>query len=281
MPADEGTPRAIISGVRPEDLVSRRSVLVGLAAAATLAACSSGDEAKAGDGRRPSSTTGPRTSGTTAAPASGSVLTPELTAGPYYLDGPAVRRDITEGRPGAPLELRVRVQDRSCRPVANAAVDVWHCDAGGEYSGFVGNSLAETSAGGTNDLRYLRGIQMTDRDGVATFDTIYPGWYEGRAVHIHLRVHVGGTANGTYQGGHIAHTGQLFFDDALTDRVVALDPYAAHSGTRTLNSEDSIYADAGTAAVASLRPRVRGDVTRGYVGELACVVDPAASPPES
>jgi protocatechuate 3,4-dioxygenase beta subunit len=121
---------------------------------------------------------------------------PELTEGPYYIEGEQIRRNITEGKAGVPLTLRLRVVDAStCKPIKGAAVDIWHADAGGVYSGFGGGARSRT---------FLRGIQRTDANGVAVFRTIYPGWYPGRAVHIHLKVHVGGS---------VVHTGQLFFPD--------------------------------------------------------------------
>jgi protocatechuate 3,4-dioxygenase beta subunit len=139
------------------------------------------------------------------------VLTPEMTEGPYYLDGGKVRRDIREGRPGVPLVLRTMVVDAStCRPVKGAAVDVWHCDAGGTYSGFA----QEGAAGRT----FLRGIQRTDVTGLARFTTVYPGWYEGRTVHIHVQVHIGGS---------VVHTGQLFFPgrpDRRRLQAIAVQP---------------------------------------------------------
>ncbi|HSF62108.1 MAG TPA: intradiol ring-cleavage dioxygenase, partial [Gaiellaceae bacterium] len=129
------------------------------------------------------------------------VLAPEQTEGPYYLDDARVRRNITEGKAGVPLALRLTVVDASsCKPISGAAVDVWHCDAAGIYSG--------TSAQGTEDERFLRGVQRTDAKGVALFRTVYPGWYPGRTVHIHVMVHI---------GGNVVHTGQLYFPDAVTD----------------------------------------------------------------
>jgi protocatechuate 3,4-dioxygenase beta subunit len=119
-----------------------------------------------------------------AAVASGAVscvLAPEQTEGPYYLPGDKLRRNVTEGKPGVPLTLKLTVLDAStCKPIKGAAVDIWHCDAGGIYSG--------TSQQGAEKLTFLRGIQKTDAKGLATFKTIYPGWYQGRTVHIHVRV---------------------------------------------------------------------------------------------
>src|SRR6478672_11004821 len=112
------------------------------------------------------------------------VLTPELTEGPYYIAGEKFRRDIREGHPGTLLSLRLRVLHAStCKPIKGAAVDIWHADAAGNYSGFGAGAASRT---------FMRGIQRTGANGVATFTTVYPGWYQGRAVHIHVKVHVGG-----------------------------------------------------------------------------------------
>src|SRR5947209_19501200 len=125
------------------------------------------------------------------------VLTPEQTEGPYYVANEHVRRNITEGRPGTPLALRTTVVNASnCKPIKGAAVDVWHADASGTYSGVLGNT-------GT----FMRGIQKTNAKGLALFQTVYPGWYQGRTVHIHVKVHI---------GGNVVHTGQLYFPDTLT-----------------------------------------------------------------
>jgi len=279
----------------PARVLGRRELLVG-GAAITLAGCTGRANDTSGAGRA-EATTAPKAAGTTAArkppgssastasppPETAAVpgscqLTPELTAGPYHLDGHLDRRDITEGKPGIPLELRVRVLDlNSCQPLAGAAVDIWHCDAGGEYSGFNGNSLGATQAGGTNDKRYLRGVQRTDTDGTATFTTIFPGWYEGRAVHIHLQVLEGGTLASTYTGGHIAHVGQAFFDEPTTAQVMALDPYRAHTGALTTNDQDSIYGQAGPGAIVTIHQGTTA--ANGYIADITCVVDPTASPP--
>ena len=164
------------------------------------------------------------------------VLAPEQTEGPYYLDDHKVRRNITERRPGASLALRLTVVDAtSCRPIKAAAVDIWHCDAGGVYSG--------TNAQGTEDERFLRGIQRTDAKGVAIFRTIYPGWYSGRTVHIHVTVHI---------GGNVVHTGQLYFPDAFTDAVYRRSPYNRRPNRSPRNSGDSIYRNGGKRSTLKL-----------------------------
>lgn len=175
------------------------------------------------------------------------VLTPELTEGPYFIAGEKVRRDIREGHPGTRLDLKLTVLNaKTCKPIRNAAVDIWHADAAGNYSGF-GNS--------TSNRTFMRGIQKTDANGVARFTTVYPGWYMGRTVHIHVKVHVGGA---------VVHTGQLFFTDTLTDKVFAAAPYASRGPRDTRNAQDSIYVNGGRSSL--LRVAKNGS---GYVGSIA------------
>jgi protocatechuate 3,4-dioxygenase beta subunit len=196
-------------------------------------------------------------------------LTPEVTEGPYYVALEKIRRDITEGRPGVPLTLKIRVIDvKRCRPIHSAAVDIWHCDAGGLYS--------DESANGTVGQTFLRGVQLTNKKGHATFETVYPGHYTGRATHIHLKVHIGGKARGgTLRGGHVSHTGQLFFGESANASVYSLAPYTSDTAPRTLNSSDSIYSQAGgsRAEVA-----LSGSASSGYVGKIVVGVNPKRTP---
>lgn len=280
-PATSSNPAASPNRTSP----SRRQVLLGAAATLVVAGCSGGtDQSTDGGGDRSTSTSTSTSMSTAEAPTSTStsapascLLTPELTAGPYYLDGHLARADITEDRPGTPMTFRVKVLAHpECTPVEGAAVDIWHCDAGGEYSGFNGNSLAATAEGGTNDKRYLRGVQLTDRDGIATFRTIFPGWYEGRTVHIHLKVIEGGSLASTYTGGHVAHVGQAFFEEAATATILGGAPYRGHTGTRTTNDQDSIYQQAGPTAVSVLTERP--NPSDGLIGDFSCTIDPDATP---
>jgi protocatechuate 3,4-dioxygenase beta subunit len=175
------------------------------------------------------------------------VLTPEMTEGPYYVANEAVRRNITEGRPGTPLHLRLGVVNAStCKPIKNAAVDVWHADALGVYSGVQGNT-------GT----FMRGIQRTDANGLALFDTVYPGWYQGRTVHIHVKVHLGGT---------VVHTGQLFFPDPLTDKVYTASPYDTRGERDVRNASDAIYRNGGSRSMLTLAKSGSGYVARITMG---------------
>jgi protocatechuate 3,4-dioxygenase beta subunit len=175
------------------------------------------------------------------------VLTPELTEGPYYIAGEKLRRDIREGHPGTLLTLALTVLNAStCKPIKGAAVDIWHADAAGNYSGFSSDKSSRT---------FLRGIQKTNAAGVAHFTTIYPGWYSGRAVHIHVKVHVGGS---------VVHTGQLFFPNALTDAVYKAAPYKSRGKPDTMNARDSIFVNGGKAGLLALR---KSGV--GYLGTIA------------
>jgi protocatechuate 3,4-dioxygenase beta subunit len=178
------------------------------------------------------------------------VLTPELTQGPYYLDGDKVRRDIREGRPGTRLELATTVVDVStCKPVKGAAVDIWHCDAGGSYSGFAQE--------GTEGDTFMRGIQRTTRTGLASFVTVYPGWYSGRTVHIHVQVSL---------GGNVLHTGQLFFPEALTDTVYRRPPYNRRPDRDTRNATDSIFRNGGAKSMLKLARTKTGYAARITMG---------------
>ena len=213
----------------PERFTRRR--LLGFAAVGAAAAAWPVEEAGAGPN----------------AVASGAVtciLSPEMTEGPYYLPREAVRRNITEGKPGTPLTLHLSVVSAStCKPIKSAAVDVWHADAGGVYSGVQGVT-------GT----FLRGIQKTDATGLAVFETVYPGWYRGRAVHIHVKVHI---------GGNVVHTGQFFFSDALTDEVYKAAPYSTRGTPDTTDAADSIYRNGGSKSLLTVKK-----TGSGYVGSI-------------
>lgn len=222
------------------------------------------------------------------------VLTAGLTEGPYYLDGQLIRSDITEGSPGVPLALRIAVQDiTACAPLANAAVEIWHCDAQGHYSGIVGENPGgggEPSGEENAATTFLRGIQLTDADGAVEFATIYPGWYTSRTVHIHMKVHVDGAAGDasaddsavatpeggqTYQGGHTSHTGQLFFDDAISDEVFATEAYARTSeGGKLTNDQDNIFGEHGDEP--GFLVELTGSASEGFTGTITVGVDPTA-----
>ena len=192
-------------------------------------------------------------------------VTPTETEGPYWVDELLNRSDITADpsdgsvRPGVPLTLRLNVlrADAGCAPAAGVQVDVWHCDAGGLYS--------DEAANNTVGKKFLRGYQITDGNGAAQFTTIYPGWYSGRTIHIHFRIR---TANGSTN-----FTSQLFFDDTISNQVLAQAPYNTRGTRDTTNGNDSIY---NAATLMSLS----GDAAAGYVGTFDVALDglPATTP---
>lgn len=244
------------------------------------------------------------------------VLTSEQEEGPYYVDGGKVRRDITEGKQGVPLRLRIAlVHAKRCTPLSNAALDIWHCDATGVYSAFTEVRMGPPPGGfggrpggppdgprpdgpppdgfpggppserprqdgfgpprrgprSTDATRFLRGLQSTDDSGIAEFATIYPGWYQGRAIHIHLKVHA---------GGHVAHTGQLFFPEEITERIAQLKPYVGHQDVHlTTQGEDHVYeSEHGAAGMLTLsRIEAKSD-SAGFIATVTLAVDPDATP---
>ena len=196
--------------------LSRRQALAGLGSVslgALIAACSDDDPESA----RVETTDGTSSSFDDAATCK---LTAEQTEGPFYFDVDRIRSDIREDREGAELRLGIRVRDASdCTPLPDAVVDVWHCDAEGSYS-------AEGES-------YLRGAQVTNREGVVEFTTVYPGWYPGRTVHIHAKVHL---------DKETVLTTQFYFDDAFSARVFTKDDaYPGESNRDGFNASDGLY----------------------------------------
>ncbi|MFF5186591.1 intradiol ring-cleavage dioxygenase [Streptomyces sp. NPDC000345] len=213
-------------------------------------------------------------------------LMSSVTEGPYYLDGALVRKDITEGKSGVPLTLRLTVVDATdgCTPVKGAAVEIWHCDAWGYYSGYTtanpgGSAPAESEDGSTaDDSTYLRGYQIANANGVVKFETIFPGWYTPRTCHIHVKVHTGGEKeDGTYEGGKVNYTGQFFFDDAVAEEIFALEPYSRHSGSYTTLDNDMVYDGGGASSgLLTLKAVHKADPSKGYKGSLTLGIDPDA-----
>jgi protocatechuate 3,4-dioxygenase beta subunit len=237
-------------------------------------------------------------------------LTSETTEGPYYIDADKLRQDITEDKEGIPLTLQLKVIDSAtCKPVANAAVDIWHCDALGLYSGYEsfsqgggtaptdaptgtptgtptdvpsGTPTGEPPSGGgggheepTSDTRYLRGTWKTDKQGRVTFKTIFPGWYQGRCVHIHTKVHVDGEwTDAGYEGGHACHTGQFFFAEEAVLLTEEVEPYSTSTTTRTTLTEDTIYDQSGTTGGLLKLKYNKKNIAKGVTASITVGVDP-------
>lgn len=183
------------------------------------------------------------------------VVRPALTEGPYFVDERLNRSDIRADtksgvvKEGVPLELTFlvsRVGSGGCTPLQGVMVDIWHCDALGVYSDVSDPSF------NTKGQNFLRGYQVTNAAGRAVFKTIYPGWYQGRTVHIHFKLRIAGRE----------FTSQLFFDDAVSDKVFTLQPYASKPGTRSPrnNAGDSIFRNGGSQLLLKLT----GDPSKGF-----------------
>ena len=171
-------------------------------------------------------------------------ITPEVTEGPFYFDPKLERADVTEGKKGIALDVRLQVVDAACRPLVGARVDIWHCDAQGAYSGYPrqGDGRDVDTSGQT----FLRGWQKTDASGIVSFATIYPGWYRGRTTHIHFKI---------FPNDSSVMTGQLFFPDSLSEQIfTSVAPYNDRPGKRdTSNADDGIARRAGPQSQAALR----------------------------
>jgi protocatechuate 3,4-dioxygenase beta subunit len=221
-----GDTTATTQATAPEQTTGAANATSALGATATSAEASTA-----------SSTT--ETAAATVAVLPACVVVPELTEGPYFVDELLNRSDI---RPdpssgavseGTPLVLTFRVSRitaQGCVAYAGAVVDIWHCDAFGVYSDASDRSF------NTIGQQFLRGYQVTDQAGIATFTTIYPGWYQGRAVHIHFKIRSEATDNSALE-----FTSQFFFDESLTDMVHAEQPYASKGVRTLLNEGDGIY----------------------------------------
>jgi protocatechuate 3,4-dioxygenase beta subunit len=182
----------------------------------------------------------------------GCILSASQEEGPYYVNIADVRSNITDGKVGVPLTLTFTVVNATtCTPLVGAAVDVWQADATGVYS----DEAVENTVGQV----YLRGTQLTDSSGVVTFTTIVPGWYAGRTMHIHMKVHTAGTAS------TVVHTGQVFFDNTVSALVAADSRYGADHITRTTNATDRVYTQQnGSTSVLTMV----GSTTAGYGGSI-------------
>jgi protocatechuate 3,4-dioxygenase beta subunit len=188
------------------------------------------------------------------------VLTPAKTEGPYFVDERLKRSDIradpTDGtvQAGTTLTLKFVVvhADGECAPVSGAQVDVWHANASGLYS--------DEAANGTSGHKYLRGYQVTGADGVAKFVTVFPGWYSGRAIHIHFKI----------RKDDYEFTSQLFFDESTIADVLATSAYSSRGTPDTDNSEDNIYGSDGSELTVALKSDgsggLKGTFTVGLAG---------------
>jgi protocatechuate 3,4-dioxygenase beta subunit len=233
--------RWIFRSLHDFSILNRREALkmFGSVGAVLLIGCS-GDSASSNNGN----------------PGTSCVVTPQLTEGPYFVDERLNRANITAGQPGLPLSLAINVFNAStqaCSPISGVQIDLWHASGNGIYSDIPGL--------GADGQTFLRGYQLTNANGVASFQTMYPGWYTGRATHIHLKARLF-NASGAQT---LDATTQLFFDDNITDTVYSMNaPYNSRRARDTRNASDGIY-----GGRTSLLVNLNGSPTGGYTGAIS------------
>jgi protocatechuate 3,4-dioxygenase beta subunit len=244
-----------------EENLTRRSLLALFGAIGTgfiASACASNNQASLGDASSGGSSSNGDSSGGMGSGNSDCHIIPEETAGPYpdkigMLANPDYfRSDITEGKSGLPLALTLTISNTNsaCAPLANADVEIWHCDADGNYSEYT-----QPGYDGTGET-FLRGVQTTDANGEVTFTTIYPGWYQGRVTHIHFQVYV---------SGKLVKTSQLAFEDETTTAIYKTGVYATKGQNSITTASDMVFSDDDEYQIASLT----GNTTSGYKATLA------------
>jgi protocatechuate 3,4-dioxygenase beta subunit len=206
-----------------------------------------------------SSSGGSSSSSSTSTTTGSCIVSPEETEGPYpyptgEINNPLNRADITESKTGIPLSLVFTVvnSNSSCAVISNARVDIWHCDKDGYYSGYAnqpGYLGTQSFVGST----FLRGYVLTDSNGQAKFTTIYPGWYTGRATHIHIEVFINNV---------LKKTTQVAFSETISDAVHTSSLYSAHGVNNTRNASDNVFSDSISSELLTLS----GSLTAGYTG---------------
>ena len=230
-----------------EKKLDRREMIrfIGAAGAAAVAAACGSESGTSPSTVAPTVTTaaGTGATGGTSASNDACAVAPNETAGPYPSKSDIFRSDIRENRQGVALALTIRVINVSngCAPLANANVEIWQCDAAGNYSEY-GSQTSQT---------YLRGIQTTDANGQVNFMTVYPGWYQGRATHIHIEV--------TMNGRSVKVT-QIAFPETINNAVYATGVYASRGSNPTSNLQDGIFADSLSSELVT----PSGNPTAGY-----------------
>ncbi|KAF1839190.1 putative extracellular dioxygenase [Decorospora gaudefroyi] len=206
------------------------------------------------------------------------ILSPEVTEGPYWVEGELLRSDVTDGEAGIPLTLDIQMIDvNTCDPVPKAFLEIWHCNSTGVYSGVVaeGNGVGTADESNLQNTA-LRGIQQSDESGVVQFQTLFPGHYVGRATHIHVMSKLEATVNtnSTISGGHITHVGQMFFDQDLITLAETVEPYVSNEQALTLNADDYILAQEAAEGDPFMEYVLLGsDISDGLFGWLAFGMD--------
>ncbi|KAH7389495.1 Intradiol ring-cleavage dioxygenase [Phaeosphaeria sp. MPI-PUGE-AT-0046c] len=209
------------------------------------------------------------------------VLSPEVTEGPYWVGGELVRENITDGQKGVPLTLHVQLVDiKTCKPIPEVYLEIWHCNSTGVYSGVVASGNGNSNDKSNINTTFHRGLQQSDAEGVVKFRTTFPGHYTGRATHIHVMSTVDATENknNTITGGSVTHVGQMFFDQGLITQVEKEAPYTNNRQELTTNAKDGILAQEAKTTDPFIEYVMLGDkISDGIFGWLAFGIDTSAS----
>jgi len=209
------------------------------------------------------------------------LLSPEQIAGPYFRNPKLIRRNISEGAEGVPLVLRLTIVDAMTgEPVPDALVDIWHCNARGAYSGWSKvNPDVEVDADNigdvprTDDDTYLRGGQFTDKKGIARYTTVYPGFYAGRTLHVHVAIRIT-SGNNYLEERHVAWVGQLYFPEVVTRSVLNNRQYSGRSVSPLTNDEDMFYTTmGGEASTLNVHTLSRDSNEDGFFASKTIAID--------
>ncbi|KMW71569.1 intradiol ring-cleavage dioxygenase [Photorhabdus luminescens subsp. luminescens] len=207
-------------------------------------------------------------------------LAPEQISGPYFRNDKIVRRDITDSELGIPFLLKITVMDKkTCKPVESLFVDIWHCNSRGKYSGwsYISPDIEPNvdgigSSNRTDDKNFLRGAQPSDKNGIVNFTTIYPGFYAGRATHIHIAIRK--LSTDITDKEHFAFVGQMYFPEEINAEVYKYDLYSKRRVIRTKNHEDKYFKEMnGHLSEIKVTKIDESDINRGILGEIVLSID--------
>ncbi|MCW7550093.1 intradiol ring-cleavage dioxygenase [Photorhabdus sp. P32] len=207
-------------------------------------------------------------------------LAPEQISGPYFRNDKIVRRDITDSELGIPFLLKITVMDKkTCKPVESLFVDIWHCNSRGKYSGwsYISPDIEPNvdgigSSNRTDDKNFLRGAQPSDKNGIVNFTTIYPGFYAGRATHIHIAIRK--VSTDITDKEHFAFVGQMYFPEEINTEVYKYDLYSKRRVIRTQNHEDKYFKEMnGHLSEIKITKIDESDINRGILGEIILSID--------
>lgn len=230
-----------------------KSLLVGAASTSVLVqACSKDDVSSTSSSS--TSGTSTSTSGSISGSSGGCSVTPTETEGPFPTKSPAsyVRSDIRDDRSGYKLTVNITIKNSndSCSALSSALVDIWHCDAEGNYSEYGGSGMQSTNY---QSVHFLRGRQTTNSAGLVTYTSIFPGWYSGRATHIHVHVY--------NAAGNSLKVTQIAFPEGTGTALAAVSGYKKGLSGYTYNASDNVFSDDYSLELAT----VTGNITDGFV----------------